>query len=132
MSDEELRNDETYKNDKDMAEALQDSFKESNITINVLDMSKYFLDFENMDEQDITKCKEKIIEDIQNAMPTLLVLPFQAVRFSDVENKGNIVEKMIESDANDNLGGKNTEWDGMNGLIAVSYTHLTLPTIYSV
>ena len=118
MSDEELRNDDTYKKDKDKADMLEDSLKESNLTFKVMNISKYFHDFENMDEQDITKCKEKMIEAIQNAMPTLLVLPFQAVRFSDVENKGNIVEKMIESDAIDNSRKRKTEWDGMNGLIA--------------
>ena len=74
-------------------------------------MSQYFQDFENKDEHDIAKCKEAMIEDIQNAMPTLIVLPFQAVRFSQRDKKEDIVKAMISSDTIN----KDTEWDGMDG-----------------
>ena len=90
MSDEELGTEDVYQGDKNKAELLQDSLKESKLTFKVINMSKYFHDFETMDEQDITKCKERMLEDIQNAMPTLIVLPFQAVRFSECDKKSAI------------------------------------------
>ena len=55
-----------------------------------------------MDKQNIEAARQTMVEDIQNTMPTMIVMPFQAVRFSldGVEHKykGDIVKAMIESD----------------------------------
>ena len=115
ISDEELRNEFAYKIDKNKAYMLQNQFY---VSFKVLDIGKYFQDFGSMDQHDIAKCKNRMFEDIQNLMPTLIVLPFQAIRFSVREQKGDIIETMMKSDNDDILFNKETEWDGMNGLVA--------------
>ena len=118
MSDEELRKEDAYKKDKNKADLLQTCFIESDMKFEVVDMGQYFRDFENMDQEDLARSKNNIIGDIRNFMPTYIVLPFQAVRFSEPTQKRDIIQTMIDSDARDVLRKKNTEWDGLNGLVA--------------
>ena len=113
-----MRKEDAYKKDKNKADLLQTCFIESDMKFEVVDMGQYFRDFENMDQEDLARSKNNMIGDIRNFMPTYIVLPFQAVRFSEPTQKRDIIQTMIDSDARDVLRKKNTEWDGLNGLVA--------------
>ena len=54
--------------------------------------------------------------------------PNLGARLSIIDNKGNLLTRI----GGENVGTGPLDYIGPHGLCAVSYTHLTLPTIYSV
>ena len=90
MSDDELRQEDAYKKDKNKADLLQTCFIESDMKFEVVDIGQYFRDFRSMDQEDLARSKNNMIGDIRNFMPTYIVLPFQAVRFSEPTQKRDI------------------------------------------
>ena len=73
MSDDDLGDSEAYYRDKDKARKLQKMYEKSNVSFTVMRMDKYFQDLGSMDKQNIETARQTMVEDIQNAMPTMIV-----------------------------------------------------------
>ena len=115
LTDESLKSTAILKNDNDKIRQLQMNPNTNKIQFNIIDISAYFEDSLSMSKKELDGKKSKLIQDIQQLQPTVIILPFMAVKFPN-KSKGkktlNIVEKVNALDKNGM-----SSLDGMDGVV---------------
>ena len=74
--EEQLRNTARFEKDKAKVRQLQASSEANKMTFTVFHLGEYFHDFRQMRGKDLQNCQEKMIQDIRDCHPTIIVLPF--------------------------------------------------------
>ena len=74
--EEQLRNTARFEKDRAKVRQLDASSETNKMTFTVFDLGEYFRDFRQMRGKDLQNCQEKMIQDIRDCHPTIIVLPF--------------------------------------------------------
>ena len=121
LSNEGLSNRQRWKNDIDRVNRLRSIPETNHMKFNVFDLGKYFHDFKNMTSDDHRNCNKRILEDVRNSYPTVIVLPFRAAKFLHANNSSDIADEIIRLDENSKEGAK---LNGMDGIVAADILKL--------
>ena len=114
-SNKALRNKGCWEQDVDRVNCLQSSPETNNIKFTVLDLGEYFHSLRKLTRNEHRNRKIRLLQDIRNLYPTVIVLSFCAAKFLSIDNALNIVDHMNKLDKNRPNGAK---FDGRDGIAA--------------